>query len=431
MKGPYPIEPESSDVPSREKFQDLVRDALGHLYDATYLQTHPLAIVLASATPDRAPFRGKLLFQAILEAIEALHPPAEKPIDSPAWRTYRILELRYIDGLNVTAVLEHLAISKTQYQRDHSRALEAVALFLWDRWNLGDATNVLPRPPEPREVLALTEAAQLVSQMNPEYLDVPNLLRSLISLLRPASEESRIQMTVAEPDGVLPPVYSDRIFLRQIMLGLLSASLGCGPGGSVHLTAGFRDHEVEIRFIASPCDSARGLQDGFRVTGPELGVVRSLTTAIQGEIREALDEETGGWAVTLALPAVRRPLVLVIDNNADFVNLVARYLATSQWLVSGAGNVERGQELAAELQPNIILLDVMMPGRDGWDLLVELRSHPETKRVPVIVCSVLYEPPIARALGAVGYLPKPISQEALLEALAPWQAGWNAMDSTS
>ncbi|HEX5414578.1 MAG TPA: response regulator, partial [Chloroflexota bacterium] len=395
----------ASIVPSREKFPDLVRDALGHLYDAAYLQTHPLALVLASASPDRAPFRGKLLFQALLDAIEALHPPTDKRIDSPAWRTYRILELRYLDGSNVTTVLEQLAISKTQFQRDHSRALEAVALLLWDRWGLDGVTLASPPPPEPREALALTEAAELVSRMNPEYLDVPELLRSLIALLRPASEESRVQLTLGEPATHLPPVYADRISLRQIFLGLLSAALECGPGGIVRVSTEWREHRVEIRFVTAPGASAPTAREIYQ-RGPELGVVRSLTTAAHGEIRETVDEATGCWTVTLALPAERRPLVLVIDNNADFVNLVGRYLAVSQWVVSGAGNVDRGQALAAELQPNVVLLDVMMPGRDGWDLLVELRSHPETRRVPVIVCSILHEPSIARALGAVGYLPK-------------------------
>lgn len=420
-----------SALTSIEEFQILVRDALAHLYDAAHLQTHPLALLLVSQAPDRASLRGKLLFQALLDAIEALHPPTGKPIEAPAWRTYRILELRYIEGLNVATALEQLAISKTQYQRDHSRALEAVALLLWDRWNVSAATLTPDVSADPRQALALTEAAQLVGQMSPEYVDVAELMRSLIALLRPASEESRVQVIVCESAAALPPVYADRIHLRQIILGLLSASLGCGPGGSVHVSVSSCDHTVEIRFVASLGDSSQRALGIFKVASPELEVVRRLTTAVHGELQESLDEESGSWNVMLALPVARRPLVLVIDNHLDFVNLVGRYLANHDWLVTGAADVERGQALAAELHPNVILLDVMMPGRDGWDMLLELRSDPETKKVPVIVCSVLYEPPIARALGAVGYLPKPISQEDLLQALKPWRSGWNAMDSTS
>jgi len=62
-----------------------------------------------------------------------------------------------------------------------------------------------------------------------------------------------------------------------------------------------------------------------------------------------------------------------------------------------------------------------MPDEDGWEVLMLLKSVPETQEIPVVICSVVNEPDLARSLGAAGSLTKPVSQEALLAALAPWQ----------
>ena len=105
----------------------MVRDALLHLYDVTYLQTHALGRGLKVTAGDDASFRGKRLLQVLLDAIESLRPVIGAPADSRAWRSYHLLELRYIRGLTVDEAIARLAISKTQYWRDHARALEAVA----------------------------------------------------------------------------------------------------------------------------------------------------------------------------------------------------------------------------------------------------------------------------------------------------------------
>jgi CheY-like chemotaxis protein len=73
------------------------------------------------------------------------------------------------------------------------------------------------------------------------------------------------------------------------------------------------------------------------------------------------------------------------------------------------------------------MLDVMMPQVDGWELLAAIKSNPATRDIPVIVCSVLKSPALALKLGAAAYLPKPVSQQALIEALARWsQASYTA-----
>jgi Amt family ammonium transporter len=81
--------------------------------------------------------------------------------------------------------------------------------------------------------------------------------------------------------------------------------------------------------------------------------------------------------------------------------------------------VDEAYALACHQHPGAILLDVVIPGRDGWELLLELKQLPSTRDIPVIICSVLDEPAVAIALGAAAYLQKPIDQDRLLAALNP------------
>jgi len=83
----------------------------------------------------------------------------------------------------------------------------------------------------------------------------------------------------------------------------------------------------------------------------------------------------------------------------------------------GTRHPSQALSMAQELKPQIIVLDVMMPGVDGWRVLAELRQHPQTGRIPIIVCSILPQEDVALSLGASGFARKPISQERFLSAL--------------
>jgi CheY-like chemotaxis protein len=76
-----------------------------------------------------------------------------------------------------------------------------------------------------------------------------------------------------------------------------------------------------------------------------------------------------------------------------------------------------GLELAEQLVPDAIILDVMMPDMDGWELLQRLRSLPSTSAIPVIICSVFSDPELAFSLGASAVLSKPVKQADILETL--------------
>jgi CheY-like chemotaxis protein len=73
--------------------------------------------------------------------------------------------------------------------------------------------------------------------------------------------------------------------------------------------------------------------------------------------------------------------------------------------------------LVAENPPDLILLDVMMPTMDGWQVLRSLKQNPTTEHTPIIICSVLKEPELAISLGARAYLKKPVDRLELLATL--------------
>jgi CheY-like chemotaxis protein len=123
------------------------------------------------------------------------------------------------------------------------------------------------------------------------------------------------------------------------------------------------------------------------------------------------------FAVTLLVAPPEQGTLLVVDDNADWIALVQRYLAGTRYQVVGCRSPEQASSLAEKLQPSAILLDVMMQNVDGWQVLSELRHEPGTSQVPVIICTILPVEGMALSLGASAYLQKPVGQQQLLAAL--------------
>jgi CheY-like chemotaxis protein len=123
------------------------------------------------------------------------------------------------------------------------------------------------------------------------------------------------------------------------------------------------------------------------------------------------------FSASLAVQIAQQKSVLVIDDNADSLQLIQRYLAGSPYLFIGAQDARRGMELAIQRPPNAVLLDIMMPDQDGWSVLAQLREHLQTSHIPVIVCTLLTQRDLALALGAAGFLRKPISRAEVLATL--------------
>jgi predicted ATPase len=130
----------------RAAFARQVRDALAHLYDPIYLQTHPLASLVVRDANPRAPGVGTALRQALLEAVDALQPLRETSDSLPSATGYPILQLRYVEALDVPSIQTRLAIGRSEYYREQQRAVDAIVSLLWDRWAVG--RGLAAGPPE-------------------------------------------------------------------------------------------------------------------------------------------------------------------------------------------------------------------------------------------------------------------------------------------
>ena len=106
--------------------------------------------------------------------------------------------------------------------------------------------------------------------------------------------------------------------------------------------------------------------------------------------------------------------VMVVDDEERMRSLLRTYLAREGYRVVAAADGREALRLAKTEQPDLIILDVMMPNQDGWQVLRGLKENPDTARTPVIICSVLKEPELALSLGADAYLKKPVERLELL-----------------
>ena len=120
--------------------------------------------------------------------------------------------------------------------------------------------------------------------------------------------------------------------------------------------------------------------------------------------------------------SARADCVLVIDDDATARELISDHLKAEGFsVVTAAGGVE-GLKLAKELRPTVITLDVMMPDLDGWSVLTALRQDPELADIPVIMVTIVDEHRRGIALGAAGYLTKPIDRERLHRLVSRFRA---------
>ena len=112
-------------------------------------------------------------------------------------------------------------------------------------------------------------------------------------------------------------------------------------------------------------------------------------------------------------------MVLAIDDDEGVVTLLKRYLETDGYQVVGVTESLHASQMAERLAPDLtaITLDVVMPNSDGWQVLRELKQNPQTKDLPVILCSIVEGVEQGLELGAAACLRKPITRDELLTAL--------------
>ncbi len=397
---------------ARVQFLAELRRALPNLYDPAWLRRSPL-LTLFGLTDEANP--PAALRRRIVEGIQSLRPDDDTPPFAPEWRIYHILTYRYVEQSSQCAVAATLGLSIRQLRRQERRAEQVLADALWDAYHLQSAAAQWQKSLAAAEQAALAHDLDWLRETQvAENVRAVDLVRSAMGIVSPLAQRSTVTIVVDAPDD-LPLATGQGAALRQALLTLLTAAIRSAPSGRVQATIRASEREVQVL--------VEGIVPGAPPLSPQelaesLAMARQLGELGGGEIVEPTCLAAGcTFAAALVLPSVVRATILFVDDNVDALRLFERYLAGSRYHFIGARNAEQALDLAARYEPEAIVLDVMLPGVDGWDLLGRLREHPQVGCIPVIVCTILPEEPLARALGAADFLRKPFTREALLAAL--------------
>jgi len=401
-----------------------VRSALAHIYDHAYLQNHPLArLVDTDWTLDQVT-RAQRLRRKLLGCIEALHPQGQEQAPSDATRAHAILTYRYVDGISMEEIAERRGLSVRQAYRELEKGVQAVASLLRDQLGgrdpAGPAGPALADAPTNQALqLAQLEVARLEQAVNVETLDLWELLQGILRSLAPLCERAGSRIALALPDP-WPPVLADRALLRLALLNLLTHALSSAARGdlAIALVEGQGYQQIEISEVAAPTRAQPCPPPSAERPPVGLAVARSLLAAQGGRLD--LGQRDGRWLARVGLRTARAATILVIDDNQDLVALLQRYLAGHDVQVVGASSGAQALRLAQEVSPQLITLDVMMPGQDGWEVLQQLRASPGMRDTPIVICSVLHEHELAQTMGASDYITKPVVQAELVRVLTHW-----------
>ncbi|MEP6986138.1 MAG: response regulator [Chloroflexota bacterium] len=394
-----------------DEFVLQLADGYEHLYDLVYLRTHPLIPILVDTNGGTSKDHAWSLHHLLLDVIQELNP-GNAPISSREWRRHRLLSLRYADGLPTQSVADQLAISRRHYYRSHEEAIRAIATILWNRYQerLGESAEVTPvensAPVDRMELLRL-EAAQM-SRIE-QQTNMPDVLQGVFTLLDEQVQRHKLKVR-RKSSASVPSIAVDPRLMRQFLLALLSYLIEQADAGTLDckLTGDHQSAQLLVSVSAAAPDTNPERLNALN----ELAVLCNLTI-------EPTHTDNGVTGFKVILPiAQTHKTILVIDDNDDILELIHRYLRGNYYEVATAKTAQIAFDLIDNIHPSAIILDLMMPDRDGWDLLQYFTHQPATQATPIIVCSVLRQKELALSLGAAAFIEKPISEQHLIDILA-------------
>ena len=305
------------------------------------------------------------------------------------------------------------------------------------------------------DILDLTKIEAGRMEMFLETFDVTQLIQDVAETVQPLLDKNTNSLTVNVP-ATVGAIHADQVKVRQMLLNLLSNASKFTKEGVVALSV---DREVVINgedvFVFRVRDTGIGMSPEqlsrlfqpfmqaessttkrFGGTGLGLAITKHLAELMGGSV--TVESELGrGTTFTVRLP--NSPLssdeapdstgvvsdssdanaatVLVIDDEPSARDMISRMLVKDGYRVVTAANGAEGLRIAAEVAPDVITLDIMMPGMDGWAVLSKLKADPVLAAIPVVVATIIDDRNLSVSLGAAGYITKPIDREHLSEVV--------------
>jgi signal transduction histidine kinase/CheY-like chemotaxis protein len=279
-----------------------------------------------------------------------------------------------------------------------------------------------------------------------ESLRTDATFAEVLSVMQPLADKKSQTLSKSSEPGLL--VRADATRFKQVLMNLLGNAIKFTQnGGRIDLTARRLEGDkvlVEVRDTGPgipPEEQKRIFEAFYRLresgkktegTGLGLAITHRLVELHGSELR--LESQVGqGSCFYFLLPvsapverstkslavsrAAAAPGILVIEDNAGAAQLIQSQLASAGYEVTICEEPQSAVEMAVQLQPGAITLDIVMKPRNGWEVLSQLKRDPRTAKIPVVVVSIIDQPSIGALLGADEYLVKPVDKVTLLSAL--------------
>ena len=427
------------------EFTQHIRFSLLHLYEVSVLDKGPgrsLTEWLDSVyqTNEQQSY-GHRLHMILTQTIECMKPPEPVNANIPRHRTYLILKRRYLDGVPIQQLEVEFNCSSRQFRRDNHRALEELVLILWNlstprtvsvskeelmRDHLSSDMGQIAEADDERPVhhvtginVSTTEAfgESTMPTKIAEFsrsISANNLLDIVVDAAQTLSviiNTTHTQLTVDIPSD-LPLVAADRVALRLALIKVLRLAIAHAHAHSLRIHS-----EALVDGVNLFIDGI----DAITRHDPILNEAQQLFTLAQGTLStENLPGEndlSGSLHLVVKLTTFYRPTVLVIDDDPSMPRIIQRFLALKPVKVVGCTSSDNVLKLVREVHPVLILLDVLMPKRDGWEVLQELKANPDTYHISLAICSIWDERELAISLGADMFFQKPIERADLLSCV--------------
>ena len=302
--------------------------------------------------------------------------------------------------------------------------------------------------------LSKIEAGQM--ELRLQTIAVAEVVTQVASTIEPLAAQKKIELRIAE--GSAGDITADAGKLKQMLLNLVSNGVKFTPeGGMVSIEARRLEDTVELSVTDTGIGIAGGDQErvfhefqqvdsGVARTQPGTGLGLTLTRRFArlhgGDVRVS-SEPGKGSVFTITLPIVARgqdaaieapaafagapdssrPLVLVVEDDPAAAELLTRQLERAGFGTDVARTGTDAIEKAMSRKPAAITLDILLPDLDGWEVLTRLKREAATSDIPVVVVSVVDNPELGIALGALDYFVKPVPAKELISRLSRFKFG--------
>ncbi|MCS6908823.1 MAG: GAF domain-containing protein, partial [Anaerolineales bacterium] len=290
-----------------------------------------------------------------------------------------------------------------------------------------------------------------------DEVNLVEVIQGVLPTVRGLIKDKPIELVVELPPE-LPPVRADPTKIRQVLLNLFSNAAKFTEKGFIKVEAQVEQVNSHKEVLIKVTDTGIGiaLEDQGKLfepfsqvdpsptrktggTGLGLSISRYLVEMHGGRI--GVQSELGKGSMfyfTIPVPSRELPeadaqpdlspeastqtTVLAIDSEEFVLNLYQRYLEDHNIKVFKCSAPEEAIQLTQTLSPSVIVIDPALqlnsdPPKDGWHLIQELKSNPETEKIPIVVCSLVEDPERAERFGVARYLLKPLIEEDLITAI--------------